>query len=227
MRLSRLERALRWLAVVLVCAATGAALAGPREDLFSAVRRDDGRTILTLLLRGLDPNTPDEAGRSALSLAMANDALDAAKALLASPELKVDLRNAQDESPLMLAALRGQTDLVRLLIKRGADVNKTGWTPLHYACTGTTDHQLDIVKILLDENAYIDAESPNGSTPLMMAAMYGKTEVARLLLEEGADPTLANQKKFTAIDFAQRASRPELVELISAAVRKRQPRGSW
>ena len=72
------------------------------------------------------------------------------------------------------------------------------------------------------------AASPNGTTPLMMAAQYGSNEAVQLLLDEGADPTLKNQLGLTAADFALRVSRTESADKIAAAIRKRQPnRGRW
>lgn len=133
--------------------------------------------------------------------------------LLESPQTNVELRNAKDESPLMLAAIKGQQDLVTQLIKRDADINKPGWTPLHYAATGG---HLAIMKQLLDNFAFIDAQSPNGTTPLMMAAMYGSTDAVKLLLAEGADVTMKNQLGMTAVDFANRANRSEAAALIAA-----------
>ncbi len=62
----------------------------------------------------------------------------------------------------------------------------------------------------------------------MMAAQYGSAEMVKLLLDEGADPTLKNQLGLTALNFAQRVSRSELAAQLSAAIRKRQPNaGSW
>ena len=66
-----------------------------------------------------------------------------------------------------------------------------------------------------------------GSTPLMMAAMYGRSDVLKVLIEEGADASLRNEKGLTAIDFAQQVGRTANVEAIAAALRARQPRGSW
>jgi uncharacterized protein len=76
---------------------------------------------------------------------------------------------------------------------------------------------LSIMKVLLDNYAFIDAQSPNGTTPLMMAAMYGSTEAVKLLLAEGADTTMKNQLGMTAVDFATKANRPEAAQLITAA----------
>src|SRR4029079_2040883 len=109
-------------------------------------------------------------------------------------------------------------------IERDADVNKTGWTPLHYAAT---NGHLPVIELLLENHAYIDAESPNGTTPLMMAAHYGTPAAVKLLLDSGADPTLKNQLGLTALDFAFRGERKDAAALIAAAVRSARPKGKW
>ena len=131
--------------------------------------------------------------------------------LLQAPGLQTEARNRNDESPLMLAALAGMTDVCRRLIAKDADVNKPGWTPLHYAASGG---HAEIVQLLLDHAAYIDAQSPNQTTPLMMAAMYGNTPTVTALLDAGADASLRNQKGMTALDFAREAGRQGAVELL-------------
>ena len=95
---------------------------------------------------------------------------------------------------------------------------------MHYAATRG---HLDIMRMLLEAHAYIDAESPNGTTPLMMAAHYGTPQAVRLLLDEGADPTLKNQLGLSAIDFAQRANRADVAAAIAAAIRQRSGKGTW
>jgi hypothetical protein len=124
----------------------------------------------------------------------------------------------------MLAALKGYSDLCLLMIRKDADVNKTGWSPLHYAATGG---QVAAIKVLLENHAYIDAESPNGSTPLMMAAMYGSAAAVKLLLESGADPTLKNTLGLTAIDFAVRGQKKDSIEIIAAFIRGRNASKGW
>lgn len=192
-------------------------LAGAYDDFFRAIVGDDARSVQALLQRGFDPNTVNPEGIPALMLALRVPAPMVAEVLVGWPQTKVEVRNAQDESPLMLASLRGQLDLVKKLVERDADVNKTGWTPLHYAATGG---HVPVIAFLLEHSAYIDAESPNGTTPLMMAAMYGSPEAVKHLIQAGADLQVQNGANMTALDFAQRASRPNNIELLQEGLRR-------
>lgn len=198
--------------------------AGSYDDFFSAIKNDNPGKIKALLARGFDANTIDPQGQHGLYLAIRESSLKAAQVLLDWPKTNVNSLNDKDESPLMLAALKGHQDLAEKLIKRGADVNKTGWTSLHYAASSG---QLTLISLLLENSAYIDAESPNGTTPLMMAAMYGTPAAVKLLLQEGADPQLKNQQGLTALQFAQRGKRPDSVEAIAAFIRGKRPAGKW
>jgi ankyrin repeat protein len=117
----------------------------------------------------------------------------------------------------MLAALKGQQEWVRRLLLRGAYVNHPGWTALHYAASHSSEAALPMVEGLLAHHAYIDAESPNGTTPLMMAAQFGIEAVVVSLLEAGADASLRNQQGLSALDFAQRADRPDIVLRLERA----------
>jgi len=212
------------LIYLVVSVACSLAFAGSYDDFFVAVKRDDADAVRSLLGRGFDPDTVDPTGLSGLYLAMREPSPKVAAALIDWPKTNVEIRTPQDESPLMMAALKGHLELARKLIARGADVNKTGWAPLHYAAT---NGHLAIMELLLEHHAYIDAESPNGTTPLMMAAHYGSTAGVRLLLDAGADPNLKNQLGLSAIDFAHRAGRADVAGLIAEAVRRAQPKGKW
>lgn len=212
---------LLYLVVFITCNFAGA---GAYEDFFVAVKRDDPDLVLSLAKQGFDVNVRDPSGQPALFLAIRDQSKKVVEALFNWPKTDIDVRNGQDETPLMLASLRGDIELAKALIERSADVNKPGWAPLHYAAT---NGHVEIMRLLLERHAYIDAESPNGTTPLMMAAHYGTPGAVKLLLEEGADPLVKNQLGLTAIDFAQRANRVESAEIIAAFVRARQPKGTW
>jgi uncharacterized protein len=218
-----------WLRQAMAAAAGGAGLlghawAGSYDDFFGALRNNQAEVVKTLLIRGFDPNTLDADGVHGLLVAIKAQSYAAALVLASHPKVKPDPKTPQDETPLMLASLRGEMGLVNALVERDADINRPGWTPLHYAATGG---KTEVIGVLLERHAYIDTESPNGTTPLMMAAQYGTPRAVKHLLEAGADPTLKNSLGMSALDFAQRANRPESVELISAFIRGRRPPGDW
>jgi hypothetical protein len=213
---------LKFVALCVVAIGVSSANAGSYDDFFVAIKRDDAGTVRSLLQRGFDPNTPNPEGFDGLYLALRDESMKVAQVLADWPKANVDTRTLQDETPLMMACLRGHADIARKLIARGADVNKPGWAPLHYAATnGSTA----IIQMLLDENAYIDAASPNGTTPLMMAAMYGTPDAVKQLLEAGADPTIKNQLGLTALDFAKRGERRDAIELITVGLKAWEAQG--
>lgn len=198
--------------------------AGSYEDFFRAIKNDDISTIQQLLAAGFDANTLDPQSQHGLIMAIREPSLKVTHVLLNAPKINVNVLNSAGESPLMLAALNGQLELADKLVKKGADVNKTGWTPLHYAAS---NGHVEVIKLLLENYAYIDAESPNSSTPLMMASMYGSPQSVKLLLDKGADPSLKNQMGLTALQFAERGNRPDAAKLLSQALRIKQATGAW
>jgi ankyrin repeat protein len=89
------------------------------------------------------------------------------------------------DTPLIEAAANGYLDVVKLLIKNGADVNLKGeawYGPLHAAAA---KGHIEVVKILLENGADVNIFHQN--KPLHNAAMNGHVEVARILLAHGAD----------------------------------------
>ena len=101
----------------------------------------------------------------------------------------VDSSRAGDQAtPLMAAALAGQTDIAELLVSKGANVmarNSGGLTPLHAAAHSGS---VPIAKLLLAKGASLDdAANKGGVTPLMVAGEQSRVELAEFLLERGAD----------------------------------------
>ncbi|MDH4449604.1 MAG: ankyrin repeat domain-containing protein [Rhodoferax sp.] len=198
-------------ALFLSCAAH----AGSYEDFFRALERNHAVVVKSLLARGFDPNTVDPTGVPGLLVAIKNQSSDAAQVLLEHPAIRIEARNVHGESALMLAALDGNLPLCRALVERDADVNKPGWTPLHYAASRG---HITVMDFLLSQYAYIDAASPNGTTPLMMAAQYGNQNAVELLLRAGADATLRNSVGLNALDFARMGGNEVSIRLLSKAL---------
>lgn len=195
----------------LAAVAVFSANAGSYEDFFVAIKNDNASKLASLLERGFDPNTRDPKGQTGLNIAMLERSAKTAKLLLAQPGIDVNALNNAGESPLMLAALKGDLAAAQMLLDRGAKVNQPGWSALHYAATGP---EPKLVQLLLDRGAEINAASPNGSTPLMMAAQYGSEDSVSLLLAVGADVNRRNQKELRAVDFARLSGRDTLVKKL-------------
>jgi hypothetical protein len=189
-------------ALCAVLVGVAPAIADPYQDLFKAVQENDAGKVRLLMLRGLGTNSPDPKLGPAVVVAAQSKAWEALAALLESPLTNLNVFNGVGESALMYASLFGEIKVVRQLVSRGAEVNHPGWTALHYAATG--GHR-DVIAFLIEKHAYVDALSPNGTTPLMMAAREGHTGVARALVEAGADPSLRNDAKLGAPEYMLRA----------------------
>jgi ankyrin repeat protein len=194
------------------------AFGGAYDDWFKAIKLDLDDQVRTLLRRGIDPNTVDEErGDTGLILAAREGADKVFNLLLQTREVKLDARSRNGDTALMLAAYKGKLAAVRALLDKGAEPNQTGWTALHYAAAVGNN---DIVQLLLDRSAYIDAESPNQTTPIMMAARGGHILTVKLLLDEGADATLKNGANMTAIDFARAGGFNDIVEGLTYRLKK-------
>ena len=191
--------------------------AGSYEDFFEATQRDQVKVISNLLSRGFDPNTVNLNAEPAIFDAWKHESLNVLESLIKHPKTNLNVKNNHGESLLMLVCLKGNFKLAQLLVERQADINHPGWTPLHYAATSGNPK---IIKLLLEESAYIDAESPNGTTPLMMAARYGSTDAVQLLINEDADIHLKNQLGLNALSFAKDGARMDAIKLIEAAMAK-------
>ena len=118
----------------------------------------------------------------------------------------------------MMASIDGDLEMVKTLVEKNkADINKSGWNPLMYACS---KGQLEVVKYLVQHGAEVNTTSPNGSTPLMMAAMSGNEYVVKYLLDQGADLKLRNSLGYSAIDMAAQYDHPWIVEGLASRWQK-------
>lgn len=206
-----MRKYIRLALYLIVTANISSAFAGPKEDYFKALEIDAANIVSGLLLQGFDPNERDAQGQVGLYLALRSESWAVVDALLKHPGVQIDAVNAAGETPVMMAALRGHVELTRRFLERGAQINRAGWTPLHYAASST---EPGVVSLLLDRGAAIDARSPNGTTPLMMAARYGAIDAADLLRKRGADASLRNERGLTAADFALAAGRDTLAQRL-------------
>lgn len=127
----------------------------------------------------------------------------------------LNITNAQQLTPLLMACRFGKTDCAQELINAGADVNQKdgdGNPPLWAAAYA---NNIELLEMLLGAGADINSQNGDGVTTLMYAASAGKAAVVSKLIAAGASTALENNDGFTALDLA--ASRDVLTMLKSAA----------
>lgn len=197
--------------VALVFPHTG--YAGVYEDMMQAIAIDDEKTVAALLRRGMDVDSVSPKGEPLLTMAVREGKPAVIRTILAHRP-KLNARNANGETALMLAAIRGQTDTVRALLDAGAAVSHPGWTPLIYAATS---NQVDIARMLLARGADVNAAAENGTTALMMAAREGHLPMVLLLMESGADIHHKTPYGYTALGMATARGKQEIVEVLTRA----------
>lgn len=151
--------------------------------LFLAAVAADVKKVRWLYERGADPNVGIEQGFSALSAAVNLGRVEIVAALLdLGAEMSVSSGRRRG-SPLSSAAMHGFTDVAKLLVGRGADVNARdgeGRTALHWAALLDPGH-VRIVDALLSAGAAPLAAAKDGATPLDVATKHGHTAIAERL----------------------------------------------
>jgi ankyrin repeat protein len=153
------------------------------------VHWDDIETTRLLIGAGANVSAADDLGVTPLSLACTNGNAAMAAALLkagADP----NAARVSGETPLMTAARTGSAETVKLLAASGADVNAKEKTKRQTALMwAVAERHNDVVRVLLDHRADVQARSSSGFMPLLFASQQGDLEAARLLLAAGADVT--------------------------------------
>jgi len=163
-------------------------------------------------------NEPDQA----LKQAVERGDLEGARAALASGA-NVDLR-FEGVTPLWAAVRMKHPDIAGVLIKAGADVDaadsRGGVTPLMLAAGFG---QTEVVQLLLDSGAKVNAQAEGGATALAIAEGEGLTQIAKMLREAGASVELGRETAFLMAIEAGNASKVR--ELSQAGIDVNQPRG--
>ena len=197
----------------------GAARAGAYEEYFQAIRMDNVYFLKQLMQRGMGPNLIEpKRGYTGLMLAIREDSMRAFDVLVNAPDVNLEAQATNGDTPLMLASFYGNAPVVKLLLAREVEVNRPGWTALHYAAINGSS---EIVKLLLDASAYVDAESPDDKmTPVMLAAMRGRVAAVEVLRDNGADLTLKNKDGLTAMDLARRYGQEGVIDVLNVKPRQ-------
>jgi len=178
-------------------------------------------------------NELDEKENSALHYAARYSHLETVKKLVATKQAVVDVEGSDGMTPLHYASRYGknitersvsgrtETDhdegvqVIEALVQAGADLNKQDvWSlsPLHHA---SMRGNIRVVEFLTKQSGVqVDIQDKQESTPLHLAATYGNSEVARILLEAGADCKMLDYQHQNALHRAAKEGKIKVVEII-------------
>jgi ankyrin repeat protein len=142
--------------------------------------------------------------------------------LRSNPRLLEEIESERGITPLAASTIRGHIQDVKLLLNKGANVNKQsrrGVTPLLFAAWRTTENRATIIRLLLEHGAYVDATCPHaqGNTPLMLVFLETRPidiESVMELRKRGASLTLTNDEGKTALDLANMSKDDKVITAI-------------
>lgn len=175
---------------------------------------DDGRLdeMKALLAKGVDPNTRDDAGRTALT-----------RAALGREGLSVWVTSGSDYKaiPPSLSASRyidrdPNLAVMKLLLEKGANPNARDAAGLPILVWSAYQNHSDEVTLLLAHGADPNLRDQYGNTALVLAALYNQADEVKLLLAKGADPKLKTRDGKTALDYAREAKAADVIPLLAS-----------
>ena len=143
--------------------------------------------------------------------------------LLAVEGVDVDMKDHMGRTALSTAARHAHVDIVRLLVRKGADVNladNNGDTPLWFAAFSNVFTVPAISELLKARNINVNAVNYNGNTALKRAARWGQVESVRALLNvRGIDVGIVDRYGGTALDIAVYNNHAEIANALRDKMR--------
>lgn len=182
--------------------------------LFKAAEEGDVSNVGRLIREGANVNASNEKGIRILTAAVASGHTEIVKMLLEKGA------NLEDGKPLLMVPVsQNNLNMVRTLVTGGADVNARfqlegewkNWTPLMLATSLSSG---EIVEVLLNSEAEVNAIADGGITALLIAAGNNRQKIVKLLLAHGADPNIKDQTGATPLDYARRAGHEDVVKML-------------
>lgn len=189
--------------------------------LLNAAARGDAREVERLLQNGAEVDARDNQGRTPLLLAAHGNHARVARLLIAAGA-DVNAKDAIQDSPFLYAGAEGRVGILQMTLAAGADLkstNRYGGTALIPACH---HGHVEAVKVLLATAIDVDHVNHLDWTALLETVILGDggpvyVEIARLLIEGGADVNIPDRDGVTPLEHARRRRYREIARLLERA----------
>ena len=181
-------RVRRAVGAIFVVLSVTVAVRAAGSDVADAVMRGDLAAARALITKGADVNAPQGDRATALHWAVYRDSVEAVDMLLRAGA--TSSANREGMTPLAMAALYGNPQIVDRLLKGGADAKALGPNGESMVMFAARNGNPDVIKLLVEAGANVNAREPlRGTTALMWAVEQRHPEAVAALLKAGADPT--------------------------------------
>jgi ankyrin repeat protein len=189
--------------------------------LVEAAAAGDVAGVQRALAGGAAIETRDGDRRTALMLATRADHVEVARHLIEAGA-DVNAKDSIQDSPYLYAAAEGRLEILRLTLQHGADlrsVNRYGGTGLIPAAH---HGHVETVREMLTTSVDIDHVNNLGWTALLEAVILGNggrahTEIVRLLVDAGANVSIADRSGVTPLQHARRSGYRDIVRVLENA----------
>lgn len=169
-----------------------------------AARIENAEVIKKLINNGANLNVTDARKRTSLVVALQNNNLNVANAILESHEqLDVNIISAEGKTALTIAVSIGDINIIKELVNRGADINFQNLEGVSILRLAVMGGKHDVVEFLLQNGADVNnVSSVDGDTALHCAAEYDNANIVNLLLDNGAKINTTNKEGDTPLHRA-------------------------
>jgi ankyrin repeat protein len=187
------------------------------QNLIVAASNDKLDVFQHLLQQGASINATTGDGATSLMDAADHGSIDIAKYVLGIPHVNTEAKNNIGWTAVMFAARRSNTDMMKLLLDHGCNIDArdvNGTTPL---MTAIRSKQHDMVAYLINRGADLDLKDNWENTALMIAADAGEPASVRDLIAAGASVNIKNINGLTALSRAEQNNHNEVAQIIRNA----------
>ena len=186
--------------------------------LVDAAERGDLPAVERLLEAGADVDERRADGRTAVTAAALGDHVAIARALIAAGA-DVDLQDSDRNNPLLVTGQTGSVAMLREVLKAAPDFTLTNRYGGVSIIPASERGHVDYVRAVLDTEIDVDHVNHLGWTALLEAVILGDggpahVEIVRMLVEAGADRSIADRDGVTALEHARERGYDELVRLL-------------